>query len=70
MITSHTFHVHFWLKNQTFPVYARISLDSTRVDLSTKHSVLEQDWCEKSKRVLKRRTNAKAINDELDEISF
>ena len=75
MITSHTFNVHFWIKksairkDQTFPVYARISLDSTRVDLSTKHSALEQDWCEKSKRVFKRRTNAKLINDELDEIA-
>ena len=75
MINSHTFNVLFWLKktsvrrDETLPIYARIYLDSTRVDLSTKKVILEEDWCEKSKRAFKRRKNASLINEELDAMS-
>jgi len=75
MITSHTLNVHFWLKKSsvrkdgTFPIYARISIGSaSRVDLSTKQNVLEQNWCDKSSRVGKRIKDARRINDELDTI--
>ena len=73
MITSHTLNVHFWLKKNsvrkdgTYPIYVRISIGGTsRVDLITKQNILERNWCEKSKRALKRRKNATLVNEELD----
>ncbi|MBO0356170.1 MULTISPECIES: site-specific integrase [Flagellimonas] len=75
MTTTHTFNVHFWLKKAsikrdgTTPIYARIWIDSMPVDISAKESVLENNWCDKANRVRTRATNAKSINDALDEIN-
>ncbi|WP_299555265.1 site-specific integrase [Seonamhaeicola sp.] len=74
MTTTHTFNVHFWLKKTliksdgTAPIYARISIDSIRVDLSTKETVFEEYWNFDTKRVKSRTKNAKFINDTLDDI--
>ncbi|WP_394973172.1 site-specific integrase [uncultured Croceitalea sp.] len=72
MKTTHTFNVHFWLKkksirrDKTIPIYARIRLDSTPVDVSTKQSTLEEHWCGKAGRLNPKVKDAKFINDEID----
>jgi hypothetical protein len=76
MTTSTTFNVHFWLKKTaikkdgTFSIYARITVDGERADLSTKQSVLEEKWCSTARRVKSKYTGAKEINDSLDAIYF
>lgn len=76
MTTSTTFNVHFWLKKTaikkdgTFSIYARITVDGERADLSTKQSVLEGKWCSTARRVKSKYTGAKEINDSLDAIYF
>ena len=75
MTTTHTLNIHFWLKRSsikkdgTTPIYARIWIDSTPIDISTKAAVLEKHWCNKANRVRTRTNNAKTINDVLDGIS-
>ncbi|MDY7396988.1 Arm DNA-binding domain-containing protein [Aureibaculum sp. 2210JD6-5] len=65
MTITHTFNVHFWLKkssikkNETIPIYARIWIDSTPVDVSTKEAVLEEHWCTLASRTKKKVKNAK-----------
>lgn len=74
MTTSTTFNVHFWLKRTvlkkdgTIPVYARITIDGVRADLSTKKSILEEKWCPNARRMKSRYSGAKAFNDSLDDI--
>ncbi|MET2985569.1 site-specific integrase [Aureibaculum conchae] len=74
MTTTHTFNVHFWLKkssikkDETVPVYARIWVDSTPVDVSTKEAILEVHWCTSASRVKKRVKNAKCFNETLDDV--
>lgn len=50
------------------PIYARISIDSIPVDLSTKESTLEAHWNFEAKRIKPRIKNAKSINNVLDEV--
>lgn len=74
MTTSHTFNIHFWLKKTsikkdgTVPVYARIWVDSTPIDVSAKESILEEHWCTVSCRARIRTKNAKLINATLDDV--
>jgi integrase len=73
MKTTHTFIIHFWLKkksikkNGTIPIYARIRLDATPVDISTKLSALKEHWCAESGRVNVKVKDANFINDSLDD---
>ncbi|MDO6811124.1 site-specific integrase [Zobellia galactanivorans] len=75
MTTSHTLNVHFWLKRTsirkdgTFPIYARIWIDSKAIDISTKETILEKHWCSKTCRARIRTKNARYINDILDNIN-
>lgn len=74
MTISTTFNVHFWLKKAgikkdgTLPIYARITVDGQRADLSTKQSIDENKWCETSRRIKPKFSGAKEINDCLSDI--
>ncbi len=74
MKTTHTFIVHFWLKKKsikkdgTVPIYARIRLDGTPADVTTKQSALEEYWCCEAGRVNLKVKNANFVNDSLDDI--
>ncbi len=74
MTTSETFSVHFWLKKTaikkdgTVPIYARITVDGNRADISVKKSVNEKYWCPITRRVKIKSSNAKNINDALSSI--
>ncbi|WP_111309771.1 site-specific integrase [Confluentibacter sediminis] len=69
-----TFNVHFWLKKTVFrkdgafPIYARITIDGKRADLSTQQTSFEQSWCTKSRRIKPKFSSAKEINDVLENI--
>lgn len=75
MTTTHTLNIHFWLKRSsikkdgTTPIYARIWIDSSPIDISTKASILEEHWCSKANRVKTRIKNSNIVNDLLDGIS-
>lgn len=74
MKTVHTFSVVFWLKKRstkkdgTIPIYARITVDGIRADVSTKHSVLQSYWSYDTGRVKTKVNGAKSINDDLMEV--
>lgn len=74
MTTSETFSVHFWLKKTaikkdgTVPIYARITVDGNRADISVKESVKEKDWCPLARRIKTKSSGAKHINDTLGSI--
>ncbi|WP_166961629.1 site-specific integrase [Yeosuana marina] len=69
-----TFNVHFWLKmtvlrkDGTFPIYARITIDGKRADLSTKQTTLEHSWCKNARRIKPKFSGSKEINDVLENI--
>jgi site-specific recombinase XerD len=75
MTITHTFNVHFWLKkssirkDETIPIYARIWIDSTPIDVSAKEAILQEYWCDMAGRVKTRTKNAKYINDILDDVN-
>ena len=74
MTITHTLNVHFWLKRSsikkdgTTPIYARIWIDSSPIDISTKVAVHEKHWCNKANRARIRTKDSKSINDLLDRI--
>ena len=74
MKTTHTFIIHFWLKKKsikkdgTIPIYARIRLDGTPADVSTKQATLKEHWCSEAGRVNLKVKNASFINDSLDDV--
>jgi site-specific recombinase XerD len=69
-----TFNVHFWLKKTvlkkdgTFPIYARITIDGKRADLSTQQTTLEHSWCTTARRIKPKFSGAKEVNDVLENI--
>jgi site-specific recombinase XerD len=72
MKTSTTFSIHFWLKKTStkndgrIPIYARITVDGNRADLSLKRYVYDDHWCSKSRRASNRSSKGKDINSYLD----
>ncbi len=74
MTISETFSVHFWLKKMaikkdgTVPIYARITVDGNRADISVKKSVNEKDWCHIARRAKTKSSGAKNINDALSNV--
>jgi site-specific recombinase XerD len=69
-----TFNVHFWLKKTvlkkdgTFPIYARITIDGKRADLSTQQTTFENSWCTNARRIKPKFSGSKEINDVLENI--
>ena len=74
MKTVHTFSVVFWLKKRstrkdgTIPIYARITVDGIRADVSTKHAVLRTHWCSDTGRVRTKVSGARSMNDDLAKV--
>lgn len=74
MKTVHTFSVVFWLKKRStrkdgsIPIYARITVDGIRADVSTKHAVLRSQWSFDTGRVRTKVNGAKSINDDLSKV--
>jgi len=74
MKTTHTFSIHFWLKRKAerrdgkAPVYARITVNGRRAELSLKEFILTEHWCSDTGRVKFRASGAQKINNYLSEV--
>src|SRR5690606_20110925 len=74
MQDSKTFRIHFWLKkpavlkNGEIPIYARITVDGKRADVSVKRSTFESRWCGASGRLNPRHKESKSINEYLKDV--
>ncbi len=73
MQTSKTFSIHFWLntakkKNGVAPVYARITVNGKRAEISLKRYQSVTSWDSKTKRARPRTPNAPALNAYLDQV--
>lgn len=73
MQTSKTFSIHFWInsakeKNNLSPVYARITVDKKRAEISLKRSISVTFWDAKTKRSKSRTEEGKALNIYLDRV--
>ena len=73
MQTSKTFSIHFWLstakkKNDIAPVYARVTVNGKRAEISLKRYLSVTSWDPKTKRAKPRTPNATALNAYLDQV--
>ncbi|WP_142785243.1 phage integrase SAM-like domain-containing protein [Changchengzhania lutea] len=73
MRTSKTFSIHFWLntskkKNGIAPVYARITVNGKRAEISLKRYQSVTSWAPQTKRAKPRTPNAPALNAYLDQV--
>lgn len=73
MQTSKTFSIHFWLntakkKNGIAPVYARITVNGKRAEISLKRYRSVTSWDSKTKRARPRTPNASGLNSYLDQV--
>ncbi len=73
MQTSKTFSIHFWLntakkKNGSAPVYARITVNGKRAEISLKRYQSVTSWDSKTKRARPRTPNAPALNAYLNQV--
>ncbi|MEP5600838.1 MAG: site-specific integrase [Algibacter sp.] len=73
MQTSKTFSIHFWLKltkrkGDLAPIYARITVNGKRAEISLKRAISVTYWDNKSKRAKPRTPGAKILNAYLDDI--
>src|SRR5690606_36572604 len=69
-----TFSIHFWLKkiailkSGEIPIYARITVDCKRADVSEKRSTFESRWSGASGRLNPRHKDSKVINEYLKDV--
>lgn len=73
MQTSRTFAIHFWLqlaknKNGFAPVFARVTVDKRRVEISLKRKCEVTSWDSNIKRSSSKTPQAKALNLYLDQV--
>lgn len=73
MRTSRTFAIHFWLqlaklKDEFAPVFARITVDKKRVEISLKRKTEVTFWDPNIKRSSSKTPQAKALNLYLDQV--
>jgi len=73
MQTSKTFSIHFWLsmakkKDELAPIYARITVDGKRAEISLKRSTSVTYWDTRSRRTNWRASDGKALNVYLDQV--
>ncbi|WP_394973992.1 site-specific integrase [uncultured Croceitalea sp.] len=73
MRTSSTFSILFWIyskriKNNQAPLYARITVDRKKLNISLKRRVDIQQWNPKKQRVNGNSEKARTINQYLDEV--
>ena len=73
MQTSKTFSIHFWLsmakkKDDFAPIYARITVDGKRAEISLKRFTSVTYWDTRSKRANSRTSEGKSLNVYLDQV--
>lgn len=73
MRTSKTFSIHFWansakIKDDLTPIYARVTVDGKRAEISLKRSITVTYWDTRSKRANWRFPEGKALNAYLDQV--
>ncbi|WP_317130257.1 site-specific integrase [Aggregatimonas sangjinii] len=73
MRTSTTFSIHFWLslakqKDGFAPIYARITVDGKRAEISLQRQTSVTYWDTKAKRTTARTADGKALNTYLDQV--
>ncbi|WP_203296584.1 site-specific integrase [Luteirhabdus pelagi] len=73
MQNSRTFSIHFWInlakeKDGFAPIYARITVDGKRSEISLQRSTSVTYWDTKSKRSTQKSYEAKELNDYLDQV--
>jgi len=73
MKTSKTFSIHFWLKTTKkkgllSPIYARITVNGKRSEISLKRDISVTYWDTKSKRAKPRTPGVKMLNAYLDDV--
>jgi integrase/recombinase XerD len=73
MKNSNTFSILFWLrlsnpKNRKAPLYARISVNGKRAELSLKRKIVISDWDTGKSRLKGLSDNSKLINNYIDQI--
>lgn len=73
MQTSRTFSIHFWLnatkkKEDIAPLYARITVNGKRAEISLKRYLSVTYWDNKTKKAKPRTPNASALNAYLDQV--
>ncbi|NVN18762.1 tyrosine-type recombinase/integrase [Muricauda sp. HICW] len=73
MGTSRTFSIHFWLnlakkKCDLAPIYARVTIDGKRAEISLQRQTSVTYWDTKSKKTTSRTPEGKALNTYLDQV--
>ncbi|MCK5443334.1 MAG: site-specific integrase [Maribacter sp.] len=73
MRTTHTFSILFWIyakriKNNQAPLYARITVDGKKLNISLKRRIDTQLWNPEKQRIKGTGSNAKSLNQYLDEV--
>jgi len=73
MGTSRTFNIHFWLnlakeKDGQAPIYARVTVDGRRSEISLQRQTSVTYWDTKSKKTTSRNLEGKALNAFLDQV--
>lgn len=73
MRTSSTFSILFWIyakriKNNQAPLYARITVDRKKLNISLKRRIDTQLWSPEKQRIKGTGSNAKSLNQYLDEV--
>lgn len=73
MHTSRTFNIHFWLnlskqKGDIAPIYARITVDGKRSEISLQRQTSVTYWDTKSKKCRSRTPESNALNIFLDQV--
>jgi len=73
MKTSRSFSIHFWLnsakkKNNVAPIYARVTVDGKRAEISLKRDVSVTYWDPQTKRVKPRIPEGLHLNPYLDQV--
>ena len=73
MQTSRTFAIHFWLqlaklKDGFAPIFARVTVDKKRIEISLKRKAEVTFWDSNSKRSASKTPQAKALNLYLDQV--
>lgn len=73
MKTSTTFSVLFWLKrsktkNSQAPLYARVTVNGNRIEISLKRKVTISEWDNNKNRLRGNKPIAKLLNSYLDQV--